>query len=81
MRAGRIGGAALDVYPNEPASNGNFFTNDLNPWTEDLRGLKNIILTPHIGGSTEGTIILIIDLSPHSHMHFYKKTPRRIKIY
>ncbi|KAK6349623.1 D-3-phosphoglycerate dehydrogenase 2 [Orbilia brochopaga] len=53
MRAGRIAGAALDVYPNEPAANGDFFTNDLNNWTEDLRSLKNIILTPHIGGSTE----------------------------
>ncbi|KAF3938672.1 hypothetical protein ABW19_dt0206416 [Dactylella cylindrospora] len=53
MRSGRIAGAALDVYPNEPAANGDFFTNDLNHWAEDLRGLKNIILTPHIGGSTE----------------------------
>ena len=53
MRAGKIAGAALDVYPAEPAGNGDYFTNDLNPWAEDLRSLKNIILTPHIGGSTE----------------------------
>ncbi|KAF3919188.1 hypothetical protein AA313_de0208737 [Arthrobotrys entomopaga] len=53
MKSGRVAGAALDVYPNEPAGNGDFFTNDLNVWAEDLRGLKNIILTPHIGGSTE----------------------------
>lgn len=53
MRAGKVAGAALDVYPAEPAGNGDYFTNDLNSWTEDLRGLKNIILTPHIGGSTE----------------------------
>ena len=53
MRAGKIAGAALDVYPAEPGGNGDYFTNDLNPWAEDLRGLKNIILTPHIGGSTE----------------------------
>ncbi|KAF3283906.1 D-3-phosphoglycerate dehydrogenase 2, variant 2 [Orbilia oligospora] len=53
MRSGRVAGAALDVYPNEPAANGDFFTNDLNTWAEDLRGLKNIILSPHIGGSTE----------------------------
>ena len=53
MRAGKIAGAALDVYPSEPAGNGDYFTNDLNPWAEDLRNLKNIILTPHIGGSTE----------------------------
>ncbi|MCJ1439875.1 MAG: D-3-phosphoglycerate dehydrogenase 2 [Stictis urceolatum] len=53
MRAGKIAGAALDVYPSEPAGNGEYFKNDLNKWAEDLRGLKNIILTPHIGGSTE----------------------------
>ena len=52
-RSGKIGGAALDVYPAEPAGNGDYFTNDLNSWAEDLRGLKNLILTPHIGGSTE----------------------------
>ena len=53
MRSGRIAGAALDVYPHEPAANGFYFTNTLNPWAEDLRSLKNLILTPHIGGSTE----------------------------
>lgn len=52
-RSGKIAGAALDVYPHEPAANGDYFTNDLNAWCEDLRSLKNIILTPHIGGSTE----------------------------
>lgn len=53
MRSGRVGGAALDVYPNEPAANGQYFNNSLNLWAEDLRSLKNLILTPHIGGSTE----------------------------
>ncbi|KAL8909637.1 MAG: hypothetical protein Q9207_000135 [Kuettlingeria erythrocarpa] len=53
MRSGKLAGAALDVYPAEPAGNGDYFTNDLNSWAEDLRSLKNIILTPHIGGSTE----------------------------
>ncbi|GAM86770.1 hypothetical protein ANO11243_047900 [Dothideomycetidae sp. 11243] len=52
-RSGKIAGAALDVYPNEPAGNGDYFQNNLNKWTEDLRSLKNVILTPHIGGSTE----------------------------
>lgn len=52
-RSGKIAGAALDVYPAEPAGNGDYFKNDLNSWAEDLRNLKNIILTPHIGGSTE----------------------------
>lgn len=53
MQCGRIAGAAIDVYPNEPAANGKFFNNSLNEWAEDLRSLKNLILTPHIGGSTE----------------------------
>jgi D-3-phosphoglycerate dehydrogenase len=52
-RSGRIAGAALDVYPNEPAANGDYFNTNLNVWGEDLRSLSNIILTPHIGGSTE----------------------------
>ena len=53
MQSGKIAGAALDVYPSEPAGNGSYFKNNLNPWAEELRNLKNIILTPHIGGSTE----------------------------
>ena len=53
MRSGKIAGAALDVYPSEPGGNGDYFNSDLNQWADDLRTLKNIILTPHIGGSTE----------------------------
>lgn len=53
MKAGKIAGAAIDVYPNEPAGNGPYFTNELNSWAEDLRSVKNLILSPHIGGSTE----------------------------
>ncbi|KAK9769027.1 putative phosphoglycerate dehydrogenase [Seiridium cardinale] len=53
MRSGKIAGAALDVYPNEPAANGDYFNSDLNAWGQDLRSVNNIILTPHIGGSTE----------------------------
>lgn len=52
-RSGRIAGAAIDVFPQEPAANGDYFNNDINPWAEALRGCKNIIMTPHIGGSTE----------------------------
>jgi D-3-phosphoglycerate dehydrogenase len=52
-RSGKLAGAAIDVFPHEPAGNGDYFSNELNAWTKDLVGLKNIILTPHIGGSTE----------------------------
>ena len=41
-----IGGAAVDVFPDEPATNAE-------PFDSPLRGLRNVILTPHIGGSTE----------------------------
>jgi len=43
---GHLAGAALDVFPAEPSSNSERFQSP-------LQGLKNVILTPHIGGSTE----------------------------
>ncbi|KAH3681356.1 hypothetical protein WICPIJ_007709 [Wickerhamomyces pijperi] len=54
MKSGKIAGSALDVYPQEPAKNGaGLFSNELNPWISELVSLRNVILTPHIGGSTE----------------------------
>jgi D-3-phosphoglycerate dehydrogenase / 2-oxoglutarate reductase len=52
-QSGHIAGAALDVFPHEPGANGAPFDDQLNPWASELRALKNVILTPHIGGSTE----------------------------
>jgi D-3-phosphoglycerate dehydrogenase / 2-oxoglutarate reductase len=46
LRDGRLGGAAIDVFPTEPSSNAEAFATP-------LQGLDNVILTPHIGGSTE----------------------------
>jgi len=46
IESGRIAGAAIDVFPREPKSNGEEFVSE-------LRDLQNVILTPHIGGSTE----------------------------
>src|SRR5207253_3849151 len=43
---GHIAGAAIDVFPDEPKGKGDEFVSE-------LRGLPNVILTPHIGGSTE----------------------------
>jgi len=44
--AGHVAGAAVDVFPEEPKRKGDSFHSE-------LRGLPNVILTPHIGGSTE----------------------------
>jgi D-3-phosphoglycerate dehydrogenase / 2-oxoglutarate reductase len=46
IESGHIAGAAIDVFPNEPRGRGDEFVSE-------LRGLPNVILTPHIGGSTE----------------------------
>ena len=46
LKDGQIGGAAIDVFPVEPEKNGDNFSTP-------LQGLSNVILTPHIGGSTE----------------------------
>ena len=46
IQEGALGGAAIDVYPWEPEKNGDRFETP-------LQGLSNVILTPHIGGSTE----------------------------
>jgi D-3-phosphoglycerate dehydrogenase len=46
LKEGRLRGAAIDVFPQEPGSNAEKFVSP-------LQGLPNVILTPHIGGSTE----------------------------
>ncbi|HRI24456.1 MAG TPA: phosphoglycerate dehydrogenase [Ferruginibacter sp.] len=43
---GQLGGAAVDVFPIEPEKNGDSFSSP-------LQGLSNVLLTPHIGGSTQ----------------------------
>ena len=46
LKSGKVGGAAIDVFPKEPKDG-------KEPFLSPLRGLPNVILTPHIGGSTE----------------------------
>ncbi len=45
LKSGQLLGAAIDVYPEEPESNGDTFKSA-------LQGVPNVVLTPHIGGST-----------------------------
>src|SRR5690606_26064603 len=45
VESGHIAGAAIDVFPNEPKKQGD-------PFDSEVRGLPNVILTPHVGGST-----------------------------
>jgi D-3-phosphoglycerate dehydrogenase len=45
LRSKRLYGVAADVFPGEPAANGD-------PFINELQGFANVILTPHIGGST-----------------------------
>ncbi|MBT6093561.1 MAG: phosphoglycerate dehydrogenase [Rhodospirillaceae bacterium] len=45
LESGRMAGAAIDVFPKEPSSNKEVFSSP-------LQGLDNVILTPHVGGST-----------------------------
>ncbi len=62
LKSGKLGGAAIDVYPEEPASNGEFMT--------ELKGLNNVILTPHVGGSTEEAQRNIADFVPNKIMDY-----------
>ncbi len=56
LKSGKLGGVAVDVYPEEPRANGAYFT--------ELMGLDNVILTPHVGGSTEEAQKDIADFVP-----------------
>ena len=62
LESGKISGAAVDVYPEEPAKNGEFIT--------ALKGLNNVILTPHVGGSTEEAQKDIADFVPSKMMAY-----------
>lgn len=62
LKSGKLAGAAVDVYPVEPRKNGEFHT--------ELAGLSNVILTPHVGGSTEEAQKDIADFVPNKIMGY-----------
>lgn len=58
IKSGKVHGAGIDVFPYEPKTNDEEFINE-------LRGLDNVILTPHIGGSTEEAQLNIGEFVPN----------------
>jgi D-3-phosphoglycerate dehydrogenase len=63
LKSGKVWGAAVDVFPSEPKSNDEEFINE-------LRGLPRVILTPHVGGSTEEAQANIGEFVPSKLLQF-----------
>jgi D-3-phosphoglycerate dehydrogenase len=63
IKSGKVKGAAVDVFPYEPVNNSEEFINE-------LRGLPNVILTPHIGGSTSEAQENIANFVPNRIMQY-----------
>src|SRR3954469_6814311 len=66
LETGHLVGAAVDVFPKEPKGRGDEFVSE-------LRGLPNVILTPHIGGSTEEAQSDIGDFVANKLAHFVQE--------
>lgn len=66
LQSGHLSGAAVDVFPTEPKGRGDEFVSE-------LRGLPNVILTPHIGGSTEEAQSDIGDFVANKLVHFVQE--------
>ncbi|MBX3270955.1 MAG: phosphoglycerate dehydrogenase [Sandaracinaceae bacterium] len=66
LASGHLAGAAIDVYPEEPR------TND-EPFSSPLQGLENVILSPHIGGSTEEAQVAIGQEVSTKLIHFLQR--------
>jgi D-3-phosphoglycerate dehydrogenase / 2-oxoglutarate reductase len=63
LKSGKVWGAAIDVFPYEPKTNDEEFINE-------LRGLPRVILTPHVGGSTEEAQANIGEFVPNKLLQF-----------
>jgi D-3-phosphoglycerate dehydrogenase len=66
LESGHLAGAAIDVFPKEPKARGDEFVSE-------LRGVPNVILTPHIGGSTEEAQSDIGDFVANKLVHFVQE--------
>ncbi len=63
LKSGKVWGAAVDVFPYEPKSNDEAFVNE-------LVGLPRVVLTPHVGGSTEEAQANIGEFVPSKLLQF-----------
>jgi D-3-phosphoglycerate dehydrogenase len=63
IKSGKVRGAGLDVFPEEPKTNHD-------PFVSELQGLPNVLLSPHIGGSTEEAQFNIADYVPNKMMEY-----------
>jgi D-3-phosphoglycerate dehydrogenase len=66
IKSGKVWGAAIDVFPYEPKTNDEEFMSE-------LRGLPNVILTPHVGGSTEEAQENIAAFVPNKIINYVNK--------
>jgi D-3-phosphoglycerate dehydrogenase / 2-oxoglutarate reductase len=66
VKSKKVQGVGIDVFPYEPKTNKEEFINE-------LRGLPNVILTPHIGGSTEEAQVNIANFVPGKIIEFINK--------
>jgi D-3-phosphoglycerate dehydrogenase len=64
LRSGRLAGAAIDVYGEEPLPSGH-----------PLTGLDNVVLSPHMGYSTPEAITAILDIAVDSLVGYFDGTP------
>ena len=63
LREGKVRGAGLDVFPEEPKTN-------QEPFISELQGMPNVLLSPHIGGSTEEAQFNIAEYVPNKIMDY-----------
>ncbi|MFM7023986.1 MAG: phosphoglycerate dehydrogenase [Flavobacteriales bacterium] len=66
LKSGKISGAGVDVFPKEPKNNDEAFVSE-------LIGLPNVILTPHVGGSTQEAQVNIAEFVPQRIIDYVNK--------
>ncbi len=73
LASGKLRGAALDVFPREPSRDGE-------PIQLPLQGMSNVILTPHIGGSTEEAQANIAGFVPDKILNYMERGSTNLSV-